>query len=1074
LEFYEATGGHAWNENYGWAQNLPDLCDWHGVLCADGKGDRMLQEQDGVVAGLKLSSNFLTGRTPSSLWRLPSLTLVDVSYNPNLDVDFAGLNGDTTKLEHLEMRQTGTTSVSGVSQARETLEIVNLSENKLNTQFPPDLYELTKLTTLHLAECHLRGSLPDNIHRLSMLRELNLYKNDLTGTLPEGLSRLVHMRHLTLSFNQFHGTLPAFISDDMFLLEQFWATNNDFTGTIPSFASAPGIFKLYLNGNSFSGEFPQNFLEATIGGPNNNILSINLSHNEFTGVIPESIDRLSDLEINWRLGDNKWEGVPEVLCDNENWNEGNIAEFGCFGLLCPPGEYSRLGFATEEEPCRTCDTAEYYGATNCFDKDERSVLTELYAATGGEKWLRNKGWLDSSISVCEWEGIVCWNAGDSRDGRIRWIELPNNNLQGEIPESIFSVEHMTTLDVSRNPVTVPFNNIAKAQHLHSINVAGTNTKDFDGIENANSFFRRLYADQTPISGTIPKELLRVSNLEVLSLQECDLNGEMPADLFDAMTSLQELYLSNNNLRGNIPDRWDILENLEVLSLAMNQFRGPLPSTFGTAPSLTSVSVQDQLTKGGGLTGSLPSFAQTQTLSQLHFGSNKIEGELPDDFLATVEEDALLTIDLTNNKLTGTVHGSYDRFRKMNIYLQGNRISEIDSDLCNNAAWMSGGVGSFGCDAILCPAGTMGGRRQFSDIGCQVCPRGSSGGALYLGQVGCGEDAVAKGERGILELLFNRMGGPNWSRSDNWMTDTSVCSWYGIDCEEDGSVASIQLGSNQLTGSFPTEIYQLPSLIRLKLHGNFFAMDFTGIENARHLRTLDLENTGLPTLNGIGQARSLVELKVGHNNIQGGLPEELSRLVNLETLDVSHNNLNSVVPSWLGGLVSLKTLSASNTGLSGPMPDFASLSGLVYIDLSSNRLSGPLPPSLLAAAPSDEKVVVDLSHNRIGGNVPAELGRLTLLSIQLQDNMITTVDGSLCEIVGLNDFSVMSYGCDGILCPVGTFSSLGRQSNDDMPCEPCSKAKYMGATHCGKSSADARTKLSFGLALGAALSWYMML
>jgi len=997
---------------------------------------------------------------------------LDVSYNPHLDVSFVGLNGDSTTLRHLEMRQTGTTSVTGVSKASKTLEVANLSENKLDTQFPLDLFELTKLTSLHVAECSLKGSLPDDIHRLSMLHELNLYKNDLTGTLPEGLSRLVHMRHLTVSFNQFHGTLPSYLNDKMIVLQQFWAANNDFTGAIPSFSVSPDIFKLYLNGNSFSGDIPDDFLEATLGGPNSNPISINLSHNEFEGIIPESLDRLEALEIHWKLGDNKWTAVPDVLCDNANWNDGNVAEFGCFGLLCPPRMYSRVGYQTEEMKCQPCETAEYFGATNCFDKDDRSALVELFVATNGEKWDRNDGWLEPETSVCDWYGIYCWDIGDIRDGRVRRVELPNNNLQGEIPETLLTIEHMTTLDVSRNPVTVYFTNMHRTQHLFSVNVAGTNTKDYDGIEHANSFFKRLYADQTPVGGTIPKEIRQMENLQVLSMQECDLNGELPANLFDNMVSLKELYLANNNLKGAVPDRWDALEDLEILSLAKNQFKGGIPSSLDAAPSLTSVSLQDQLSKGGGLTGSLPAFASTRTLSQLMVGNNKLDGDLPEDFLAAVEEDTLFTIDLSNNKFTGTVHGSWDRFQNMNLYLEGNRIAEIDQGLCSNAEWMSGGVGSFGCDAILCPAGTMGGRRQFTDIGCEVCRAVNTEGS-YLGQVNCGEsEAVLTGEQGILELFYNRMGGNGWRSSENWMTDTTICAWYGVDCNEDGSVASIQLGSNQLVGSFPTEIFQLPNLVHLKLHDNDIQMSFLGIENARNLETLSLDSTGLESLNGVGQARSLVELNVGHNKLKD-LPEELSRLINLRTLDVSHNLLGGFLPYWMPGLVSLTTFTASNNQFSGPVSDFSSFSNLVYVDLSANQLTGSVPSTLLGGAPDDEKVVIDLSSNMINGVVPAELGRLSRLSLQLQDNRITEIDSDLCNVEGINDYDVMSFGCDAILCPAGTWNNIGRQSNEDMPCEPCSKAKFMGSTHCGKSSAPKTLATSLGLLLGAVITWIVV-
>jgi hypothetical protein len=201
--------------------------------------------------------------------------------------------------------------------------------------------------------------------------------------------------------------------------------------------------------------------------------------------------------------------------------------------------------------------------------------------------------------------------------------------------------------------------------------------------------------------------------------------------------------------------------------------------------------------------------------------------------------------------------------------------------------------------------------------------------------------------------------------------------------------------------------------------------------------------------------------------------ELSRLINLRTLDVASNALEGTLPFWLNGLVSLTSFSASNNQFSGPVYDFAPLVSLSYLDLSSNVLTGSLPPTLLAGVPANEKLVVDLSRNKLDGRVPAELARMTRLSIQLQDNRISEIDQELCKTDGLNDFDVLSFGCDGILCPVGTWNPLGRQSNEDMPCQPCNKAKFMGATNCGKSSATTVAS-TIGLLLGAAFTWVLLL
>jgi len=1161
-ELYDSTNGHAWNENDGWAHNTDDVCTWTGVECklntnvvAAGGGEVVAGSNP--IIGLNLRNNFLTGRTPPSLWQLSSLKSLDLGYNPSLDVDFSTLTmGQSVtavpSLEYINIRQTGTTNVNGIDMLNETLTGLILAENKFQSKFLSDLFALRKLTTLSLNGCSLRGTLPDGsadnngnsgggISQLSQLREFDIYDNDLTGTLPSGLGRLVHIRNLIISKNQFHGKVPDFVNDDLVLLEQFWASFNDFTGTIPTFDKAPSIQTLYLNGNSFSGDIPATFLAARVigpeGGGNGQPMKINLSRNRFTGIIPESLDRLAPLEIIWRFGGNQWTDISQALCDNYNWNDGSVTTFGCPGLICPPGRYSAAGYHTVDDPCELCDTADYYGTFDCFDQDDRAVLLDMYATLDGANWKSNDGWSTAPRRVadddwsgewmdyCDWYGVDCWDLGDAKDGRVRRLSLANNNLNGIMPETIFSIEHMTTLDVSNNDdLVVSFLNIGRSQHLYSVNVGGTKTKDYDGIQHSQDFFKRLYADNTPIAGTIPSEITRVHELQVLSLQDCDLNGEVPAALF-AMSSLRELYLSNNNFQGVLPDRWESLGLLEVLSLAKNSFRGNLPDSFGSAPNLRAISLMDQVTKGGGMTGSVPSYSQSRSLTQLIVGSNKLDGTLPEDLLLAVDPtNSLFHVDFTNNMITGTVHGGYDRFDQMDLFLEGNLISAIADELCNNANWMSGSVKAYGCDAILCPAGTSnyGGRRQYTNDVCTACGENDDG-TKYLGQNTCsnlgrgvdlvsttstassGEDSftgtagntaassstitevetASSSESFILELLYDQTSGKSWKASNSWKTETSVCEWYGISCDENGSVASIQLGSNGLKGALPTEIFALPNLVHLKMHGNVLDVDFTGIDNARNLQTLGLDDTGLKSLEGIGKARSLIALNVGYNNLKTDLPEELSKLMNLQTLDISNNKFSGSLPIWIKNIASLNHFAASHNNLSGSILDFASLSKLMYLDLSYNQFEGTVPPALLASSSSNEKIVVDLSHNKITGVVPADLSRLSRLYIQLQENEITGIDESLCTTDGLNDFDVLSFGCDGILCPVGTWNNLGRQSNEDAPCGPCKTAKFMGTTNCGGASSAASenssvvraklaiTLLTLSFAFGNVIPWMMM-
>ncbi|OIW17064.1 hypothetical protein TanjilG_15647 [Lupinus angustifolius] len=142
----------------------------------------------------------------------------------------------------------------------------------------------SRVVALQLPRVALSGPIPTNtLSRLSALQTMNLMSNNITGRFPSGFSKLKNLTYLYLQHNKFSGPLPSDFSV-WYNLNVANLSNNYFNGSIPfSVSTLTHLTSLALANNSLSGEIPDLDIPS--------LQELDLSHNNFSGVVPESLQR---------------------------------------------------------------------------------------------------------------------------------------------------------------------------------------------------------------------------------------------------------------------------------------------------------------------------------------------------------------------------------------------------------------------------------------------------------------------------------------------------------------------------------------------------------------------------------------------------------------------------------------------------------------------------------------------------------------------------------------------------------------------------------------------------------------
>ncbi|KAL2967099.1 hypothetical protein AAZX31_16G156700 [Glycine max] len=813
---------------------------------------------------------------------------------------------------------------------------------------------------------------------------------------------------------------------------------------ISSLIALENIEHLDLSNNAF----PWSYIPEHMGSFTN-LRYLNLSHSLFVGSIPSDIGKLTHL-LSLDLGDISY------LHGQIPYQLGNLTHL----------QY--------------------------LDLSDNYLDGELPYQLGN---LTHLQYLDLSINYLD--GELPYQLGNLT--HLQYLDLSDNYLDGELPYQLGNLSQLRYLDLGGNSFSgaVPFQ-AGNLPLLHTLGLGGNfdvKSKDAEWLTNLSSLAKLKLSYLHNLSSShhwLQMISKLIPNLRELRLVGCSLSDTniqslfySPSNFSTALTildlssnkltsstfqllsnfslNLQELYLYDNNIVLSSPlcpnflslvildlsynnmtssvfqggfNFSSKLQNLDLQNCSLTDGSFLMSSSFimRSSSSLISLDLSSNLLKSSTIFYWL--FNSTTNLHNLFLDDNMLEGPIPDGFGKVM--NSLEVLDLYGNKLQGEIPSFFGNMCALqSLDLSNNKLNGEFSSFFRNSSWCNRDIFrmlrlSYNRLTGMLPKSigflselellNLAGNSLEGDVTESHLSNFSklkyldlSGNSLSLKFV---PSWVPPFQLTNLRLSSCKLGPtfPSWLKTQR--------SLYELDISDNGINDSVpdlfwnnlkymtflNMSHNYLIGSIPNISLKLQLRTSILLNSNQFEGKIPSfLLQASELMLSENNFSDLFSfLCDQSTASNLGTLDVSHNQIKGQLPDCWKSVKQLLFLDLSSNKLSGKIPMSMGALVNMEALVLRNNGLMGELPSsLKNCSSLFMLDLSENMLSGPIPSWI--GESMHQLIILNMRGNHLSGNLPIPLcylNRIQLLDLS-RNNLSRGIPSCLKNFTAMSEQSINS-------------------------------------------------------------------